>query len=86
MLDIRDATRIFGRKAAVDHVSFRIDGPAFDLLRTLSKFICLGMSLEQVVTAATSAPARAPAVLATKRPTTAINSTWNSKAVAAKAG
>ena len=28
MLDIRDATRIFGRKAAVDHVSFRIDGPA----------------------------------------------------------
>ena len=29
MLDIRDATRIFGRKAAVDHVSFRIDGPAF---------------------------------------------------------
>ncbi|HEX2527921.1 MAG TPA: amidohydrolase/deacetylase family metallohydrolase [Geminicoccus sp.] len=36
-----------------------VDGPAFDLLRTLSKFICLGMSLEQVVTAATSAPARA---------------------------
>jgi dihydroorotase len=36
-----------------------IDGPAFDLLRTLSKFLCLGMTLEQVVAAATSTPARA---------------------------
>ncbi|WP_035485044.1 amidohydrolase/deacetylase family metallohydrolase [Geminicoccus roseus] len=36
-----------------------VDGPAFDLLRTLSKFLCLGMTLEQVVTAATSAPAAA---------------------------
>jgi dihydroorotase len=36
-----------------------VDGPAFDLLRTLSKFICLGMSLEQVIVAATSAPAHA---------------------------
>ena len=36
-----------------------VDGPAFDLLRTLSKFRCLGMSLEQVIVAATTAPARA---------------------------
>jgi len=36
-----------------------IDGPAFDLLRTLSKFLCLGMTLEQVITAATATPARA---------------------------
>jgi len=36
-----------------------IDGPAFDLLRTLSKFLCLGMTLEQVITAATTTPARA---------------------------
>lgn len=36
-----------------------VDGPAFDLLRTLSKFWCLGMSLEQVIQAATSAPASA---------------------------
>ncbi|WP_159711043.1 amidohydrolase/deacetylase family metallohydrolase [Geminicoccus flavidas] len=39
--------------------SLCIDGPAFDLLRTLSKFLCLGMTLEQVVTAATATPARA---------------------------
>lgn len=29
MLDVRQVTKIFGRKAAVDHVTFRVDGPAF---------------------------------------------------------
>ena len=36
-----------------------IDGPAFDLLTTMSKFLCLGMGLSDVVTAATIAPAGA---------------------------
>ena len=36
-----------------------IDGPAFDLLTTLSKFLCLGMPLREVVRAATENPARA---------------------------
>jgi dihydroorotase len=36
-----------------------IEGPAFDLLTTLSKFICLGMPLAEVIRAATEAPARA---------------------------
>lgn len=36
-----------------------IDGPAFDLLTTLSKFLSLGVSLPNVVRAATSAPAAA---------------------------
>jgi dihydroorotase len=36
-----------------------IHGPTFDLLVTLSKFLCLGMSLEQVIEAATAAPAKA---------------------------
>ena len=36
-----------------------IDGPAFDLLVTLSKFLCLGMPLTEVLRAATSAPAAA---------------------------
>jgi dihydroorotase len=34
-----------------------IDGPAFDLLTTLSKFICLGAPLADVVRAATETPA-----------------------------
>jgi dihydroorotase len=36
-----------------------IDGPAFDLLTTMSKFICLGMKLDHVVRAATGVAARA---------------------------
>ena len=36
-----------------------IDGPAFDLLTTMSKFLCLGMPLGVVVRAATEAPAQA---------------------------
>src|SRR5579872_1161296 len=36
-----------------------IDGPAFDLLTTMSKFLCLGMPLMEVVLAATEAPAKA---------------------------
>jgi dihydroorotase len=36
-----------------------IDGPAFDLLTTMSKFLCLGMELTDVVRAATEAPAKA---------------------------
>lgn len=36
-----------------------IDGPAFDLLTTLSKFLCLGMPLGEVIKAATENPARA---------------------------
>lgn len=36
-----------------------IDGPAFDLLVTMSKFLCLGMPLAEVVRAATATPTRA---------------------------
>jgi dihydroorotase len=37
---------------------FNIDGPVFDMPTTLSKFLHLGMPLERVIEAATSAPAR----------------------------
>lgn len=36
-----------------------VDGPAFDLLACLSKFLALGMTLEQVIRTATRQPARA---------------------------
>jgi dihydroorotase len=36
-----------------------IEGPAFDLLTTMSKFLCLGMPLADVIRAATERPARA---------------------------
>lgn len=36
-----------------------INGPAFDLLHTMSKFLCLGLDLPTVVKAATCAPAAA---------------------------
>ncbi len=36
-----------------------IDGPAFDLLTTMSKFLCLGMSVGEVIRTATEAPAKA---------------------------
>jgi dihydroorotase len=36
-----------------------IDGPAFDQLRTMSKFVCLGMKLDRVIQAATQTPASA---------------------------
>ena len=36
-----------------------IDGPAFDLLTTMSKFLCLGMKLDDVVRSATVTPAKA---------------------------
>ena len=36
-----------------------IDGPAFDLITTMSKFLCLGMKLDDVARAATAAPAKA---------------------------
>lgn len=36
-----------------------VDGPAHDLLRTMNKFLALGMPLAQVIRAATEAPARA---------------------------
>jgi len=39
--------------------SMSIDGPAFDLLHTLSKFLVLGVPLPQVIKAATSAAAAA---------------------------
>lgn len=39
--------------------SLSISGPAYDLLVTLSKFLCLGMPLVDVIRAATSAPAAA---------------------------
>lgn len=39
--------------------SISIDGPAFDLLVTLSKFVCLGMDLMEVIRAATETPADA---------------------------
>ena len=39
--------------------SLSIAGPAFDLLTTMSKFLCLGMSLTEVVRCATENPAQA---------------------------
>ncbi len=36
-----------------------INGPAFDLVTTMSKFLCLGMPLDRVIKAATEMPARA---------------------------
>ena len=36
-----------------------INGPAFDLITTMNKFLSLGMSLPEIVTATTTAPARA---------------------------
>jgi dihydroorotase len=36
-----------------------IDGPAFDLLTTMSKFLCLGMPLDAVIRSATENPAKA---------------------------
>jgi dihydroorotase len=36
-----------------------IDGPAFDLLTTMSKFVCLGMPLVEVIRSATENPAKA---------------------------
>jgi|SRR5208337_338725 len=36
-----------------------VNGPAFDLLTTMSRFVCLGIKLDRVVQAATEAPARA---------------------------
>jgi dihydroorotase len=35
------------------------DGPAYDLLSVMSKFVCMGMPLKDVVRAATATPARA---------------------------
>ena len=39
--------------------SLSIEGPAFDLLTTMSKFLCLGMSLTEVVRCTTENPASA---------------------------
>ncbi|MEO6299286.1 MAG: amidohydrolase/deacetylase family metallohydrolase [Paracoccaceae bacterium] len=36
-----------------------INGPAWDLLRTMTKFLALGMPLQQVITCTTTAPAKA---------------------------
>ena len=36
-----------------------INGPAFDLLTTMSKFLCLGMKLDDVARAASATPAKA---------------------------
>jgi dihydroorotase len=38
---------------------FSIDGPAYDVLVTMSKFLCLGVPLVEVIRAATAAPASA---------------------------
>ena len=35
-----------------------IDGPAFDNMDTMSKFLCLGMPLPEIVRAVTATPAR----------------------------
>jgi len=42
-----------------DAHSLSVDGPAFDQLVTMSKLLCLGMSLDDVVRASTETPARA---------------------------
>ncbi len=39
--------------------AMNIEGPVFDLLTTMSKFLCLGMSLTEVVRCATENPAHA---------------------------
>lgn len=36
-----------------------VDGPAHDLVTTMSKFLCLGMDLKQIIRSATETPARA---------------------------
>ena len=36
-----------------------IDGPAHDLVTTMSKFLCLGMGLNDIIRSATETPARA---------------------------
>ncbi len=36
-----------------------VDGPAFDILVTMSKFLCLGMPLMDVIRASTTRPAEA---------------------------
>ena len=38
---------------------FSIDGPAFDILVTMSKFLCLGMPLEKIIASSTCNPAKA---------------------------
>ena len=38
---------------------YSVDGPAYDVLVTMSKFLCLGLPLPEVIRAATSAPAAA---------------------------
>jgi dihydroorotase len=44
---------------STDLHAFSVQGPVFDLPTTLSKFLALGMTLEEVVVASTTAPARA---------------------------
>ncbi len=41
-----------------DVSQFSVDGPSFDLLTTMSKFLCLGMDLVEVIKATTANPAR----------------------------
>jgi dihydroorotase len=50
---------------------YNLDGPVFDLVTTMSKFLHLGLSLDEIVVMATGAPARVighDAVLGTLRP------------------
>ena len=41
-----------------DVSQFSVDGPSFDLLTTMSKFLCLGMDLSEVIKATTATPAK----------------------------
>ena len=60
----KTARRMLANNFAPDCISsdvhaLCIDGPAFDLLTTMSKFLCLGFPLADTVRAATEAPAKA---------------------------
>src|SRR5207302_530816 len=65
-----------------------IDGPAYDLLVTMSKFLCLGMDLGAIIRSATESPAaaigggRSPGCAARRSPATARGcaSSWRSPA------
>jgi dihydroorotase len=63
-LDFRVAQRALEQGFLPDSIStdlhlLNVQGPVHDLVTTLSKFWTLGLSLEQVIAAATAGPARA---------------------------
>ncbi len=67
---LRDVRLADGRVAELGDV-YNLDGPVFDLATTMSKFLHLGLSLDEVVAMTTTAPAQAlrgAAALGTLKP------------------